>query len=252
MRSALRPWMTESTAAGIRTSQGCSRMSSLLTGSPPGKSDHAAGLGHVVLELADVEAVGVPDPALDVADARDRAPVAPQQTRGHAAHVAEALHDDLLAPQLLAQALGRLVEHVDDAAPGGLAPARGAAHDDRLAGDDPGHALALGHGVGVHHPGHGLLVGAEVGGGDVEIGADHEDDLGGVAAGEVLPLARRELARVAADAALGAAVGQAHERALPAHQHGERGHLAQVDARGRSAGRPWWGRARCCGARGSR
>ena len=66
----------------------------------------------------------IPHPALDVADARDRAAVVPQQARGHAAHVAEALDDDPLAPQLLAETLGRLVEHEDDAAAGGLAPAR--------------------------------------------------------------------------------------------------------------------------------
>jgi hypothetical protein len=64
------------------------------------------------------------------------------------------------------------------------------------------------------------------GAGNVDVGADHQDDLGGVAAREVLALAQRERARVAAHAALGAAVGQPDQRALPAHQHGERGDLA--------------------------
>src|SRR5207247_3525632 len=94
-----------------------------------------------------------------------------------------------VAGGLVAPAVGGLVEHVDDAAPRRLPPTRRAAHNEGLARDHARYALALGHGVGVHHPGHDLLVGAEIGGGDVEVGADHEDDLRGVAAREVLALA---------------------------------------------------------------
>ena len=37
--------------------------------------------------------------------------------------------------------------------------------------------------VGVHHPGHGLFVGADVRGGDVVLRTDQRHDLGGVAPG---------------------------------------------------------------------
>ena len=166
--------------------------------------------------------------ALHVADPGDEAAVVPQQARGHRADVAEALDDDAAALQLLPEAARRLVEDVHDAASGGLPASGRAADDDRLARHDTGHGPALGHRVGVHHPGHRLLVGAHVGGGDVEVGADHQDDLGGVAPGEALPLLQRELARVAADPALGAPVRQPHQGALPGHQHGERRDLAQA------------------------
>ena len=100
---------------------------------------------------------------------------------------------------------------------------------ERFAGHHPRHALPLGHRVGVHDPGHRLLIGAEIRGRDVEIGPDEKDDLGGVAPREGLALPEGERTGVAANAALGASVGQAHEGALPAHQHGQGRHLAEVD-----------------------
>src|SRR5438046_1388663 len=107
-----------------------------------------------------------------------------------------------------------------------------AADAERLAGDHAGYALALGHRVRVHHPGHRLLIGAEVRGGNVQVRADHEDDLGGIASGEVLLLLHRELAGITPDAALGPAVGEAHQGALPGHQHRQSADLAQVHVRG--------------------
>ena len=105
---------------------------------------------------------------------------------------------------------------------------RRAADDEGLARDHAGHAAALGHGVGVHHPGHGLLVGAEIGRGNVEVGADEQHDLRRIATGERFELVAGHGAGRAPHAAFGPAVGEAHERALPGHEHGERGHLAHV------------------------
>ena len=61
----------------------------------------------------------------------------------------------------------------------------------------------------------------------------------------------RHRARVAADPALGAAVGQPQQRALPGHPHRERGALAERDVRGRSGYRPWSARGRSSAGRGS-
>ena len=63
--------------------------------------------------------------------------------------------------------LERLVADDHDAAAGGLTAAAGSANVERLAGDDAGHGLAHVHGVGVHHPRHGLLVGVHVGSGNI-------------------------------------------------------------------------------------
>ena len=112
-----------------------------------------------------------------------------------------------------------------------------------------GHGVALLHRVGVHHPGHRLLVRGDVGGRDVDPRADERREIGGEPAREALELVARERARVAADAALGAAVRQPQERALPGHPHRERGALAEVDGRRRSGRRPSSARAPTSAAR---
>src|SRR5205823_4418870 len=89
--------------------------------------DHAAALGDVLLQEPHVDALRIPDGALEVAETGDHAPVAPEHPGGDAADVAEALDHDLLAAQLLPEALGRLVQDVHDAAAGGLPTARRAA-----------------------------------------------------------------------------------------------------------------------------
>ena len=77
------------------------------------------------------------------------------------------------------------------------------------------------HRVRVEDPRHHLGVGADVGCGNVLLGADLVDDLARVAACEPLLLAQREELRVADDPALGAAERQSHQRALPRHPHRE-------------------------------
>ena len=83
-------------------------------------------------------------------------------------------------------------------------------------------------------------------------GADHGQELGREAAREPLELAGRQLARVAAHAALRAAVGQPQQRALPRHPHRERGALAEVDVRVVADAALASGRARSSAGRGRR
>ena len=97
----------------------------------------------------------------------------------------------------------------------------------RLAGDDAGGGAAGVHRVRVHHPGHDLAVGVDVRRRDVALRADDDADLAGVAARHALQLLLRQLLRVAADAALGAAVGQVHRRALDRHPGRQRHHLLE-------------------------
>ena len=118
---------------------------------------------------------------------------------------------------------------IGDAAAGGLQASARAAHVDWLAGDDGGDGLAHVHGVGVHHPGHGLLVGAHVGCGNVLFRADELHQLGGVAAGHALQFALRHLVRVADDAALGSAEGDVDHGALPGHPTGQRADFVERD-----------------------
>src|SRR5690606_22837895 len=102
---------------------------------------------------------------------------------GPGADVAVALDDD--ADVLRAGVFEEgLFAHADgDAAAGGLVAAVGAAEFDGLASDDAGGVAVL-LAVGVHHPGHGLGVGAHVGCGDIAVDAEDHADVLGVAAGE--------------------------------------------------------------------
>ena len=166
-----------------------------------------------------------------VADRDHGRPFSPEQPGGDRADVAEALDGHPCAAKLQANLAHRLPEDVDEPAPGGVAAAGRAADEKRLARHDTGHRTALGHRVRVHDPGHDLLVGAHVGSRDVQIRADHQHDLGGVAPGHVLELLPAHRARVAGHPALRAAIGQLHQGALPAHEHRERRHLRKRDAR---------------------
>ena len=85
------------------------------------------------------------------------------------------------------------------------------------------------HGVGVHDPGHRLLVGVHVGRGNILFRADELDDLGCVAARHALQFALAHLFGIADDAALGAAERNIHDRALPGHPAGQRAHFVQRD-----------------------
>ena len=153
-----------------------------------------------------------------------------QLARGDPTDVAEALHDAVLRCEVPIEPLARALDDHHDAGAGRLVSKHGAADRDRLARDDLRDGISLLHRVRVHHPGHRLLVRRHVGRRDVELWPDERRELGGEPARDARELALRHLARVAAHAALRAAVRQAQERALPGHPHRKRGALAEIDA----------------------
>jgi len=85
------------------------------------------------------------------------------------------------------------------------------------------------HRVGVHHPGHGLLVRVHVGGGHVPLWAQEVEDLGGVAAGDALQFAFREQHWVADESALGAPERDVDDGAFPGHPGSEGAHFVECD-----------------------
>ncbi len=175
---------------------------------------------------------GVVEAAVVLGDADDGVALFGEELGGVGADVAEALNDDAAAFDGHAEVLHRLVADDGDAAAGGLAASARAAEVDGLAGDDGVDGLAHVHGVGVHDPGHGLLVGAHVGGGNVFFGADEFDELGGVAASHALELALGHFLGVADDAALGSAEGDVDDGALPGHPGGEGADFVEGDVGG--------------------
>ena len=169
----------------------------------------------------------------DVGDCDDGRAARVQLGRCDAADVPEALDDAALIGERHAQSLACALGTHDDACAGRLPAEDGPADRDRLSGDHFGHGVALLHRVRVHHPRHRLLVRRHVRRGDVGLRPDGRDQLRREASRQPLELALRQRARVAADAALRAAVRQTQQGALPRHPRREgrafaEGHLRVV------------------------
>ncbi len=120
------------------------------------------------------------------------------------------------------------MREMGDADAGGRATKETAAQQNRLAGHD-GRVGATGLGRGPQHPGHRLLPGADVGRGDVDVGADDGQDGQRVEPGHLVELTNCQRRRVAVDAALGAAEGQTVQRGLPGHQPSQRSDVVERD-----------------------
>ena len=188
-----------------------------------------SGAGAVLEEGGYVDAVLVDEGSIIFGDAEDGVALAVEQFRGVRAYVAKALDNDAALGDVHAEVFDGFVAADGDAAAGGFLASSGAAEVDGLAGDDGGGGLADVHGVGVHDPGHGLLVGVHVGRGDVFFRADEGDEFGGVAAGHALELALGHVFGVADDATLGSAEGDVDDGALPGHPAGEGADFVERD-----------------------
>ena len=77
------------------------------------------------------------------------------------------------------------------------------------------------HGIGIHHPRHGLFVSVHIRSRDIFLRADEFHQFRGVAAGHAFELALRHFVRIANYAALGAAERNIHDCALPGHPTGK-------------------------------
>ncbi len=147
------------------------------------------------------------------------------ELRGEGANVAEALDHDAAAILLDAEFVEGFVAADHHAATSGFASSAGAAEFDGLAGDDGSGGFADVHRISVHDPRHGLLVRADVRGGNVALRTKPVGKFGCVTASEAFQFASRKFARIANDAAFGAAEWNIHHRALPSHPCGERAHF---------------------------
>jgi len=191
----------------------------------------SSGLGAVFDERGDVDAIGVVESAVVLRNADDGVALFVKELGGVGADVAEALDDDSGPVDGHAEVLDGFVTDYGDAAAGGFFASARAAEVDGLAGDDGVNGLAHVHGVGVHDPGHSLLVGVHVGGGHVFFGADELDEFGGIAASHALEFALRHFLRIADDSAFGAPEGDVDDGALPGHPGGEGADFVESDVR---------------------
>src|SRR5262249_35133287 len=158
-----------------------------------GKGDGGAVDGVcAVYELrVDIDVVLVVEPAVVFTDTHDFVAGIGHELGGVGAHVPEALNDDARVVADHVEFLQRFIaDHHDAAARRFAAPAR-SADVNRFPRYYRGHGLPHVHGIGVHHPGHGLLVGVHVRGGNVLLRTKKFDQLGGVAARELFKFGER-------------------------------------------------------------
>ncbi len=201
-----------------------------VASSPPGKPRRKRFSATQLERLADVDPIAVDDAAGDVAERDDGGAALVELLGDHAADVAKALDCHPRGGDAAAEPLHHRLGADRRPHARRRFAALGAAEHDRLAGDDPRRRLADVLAVGVHEPRHLALARRHVGGGYVLIGADHRHQLAGEATSGPLHLGGRETVGVAADAALGAAEGQAEQSALEAHPERQGGALAERDA----------------------
>ena len=83
--------------------------------------------------------------------------------------------------------------------------------------------------IGVHHPRHDLLVGADVRGGDIGGWPDQRHDFAGIATRDAFEFFLGVVRGVEPHPALGAPVWDVEERALPRHPHRQGAYLVEVD-----------------------
>ncbi len=190
------------------------------------------GLSAMFDEGGDIDAVGVVEAAVVLGDSDDGVTLFGEEFRGVRADVAKALNDDAATVDGHAEMLHGFIADDRDAATGRFFSPAGAAEVDGLAGDDGVDGLAHVHGVGVHDPSHGLLVGAHIGRGNILFRADELDEFGGVAASHALELALGHFFGVADDAAFGAAEGDVNDSTLPGHPGSECADFVEGDVRG--------------------
>jgi hypothetical protein len=193
-----------------------------------GKAADGLVLGDPLVEPLQIEAMRAVDAAPDVRDGDHACAELVGDPCRHSADLAEALDGDSSALHRDPKVAADLDHAGHHATAGRLGTPQRAADLDGLAGDHAGHRVALLLGVGIHHPGHHLGVGAEIRGGDVAVRSDHVDDLGGVAARHSLQLGAGEFVGVDPERALRAAEGEVHDRALPGHPDRQGGHLPEV------------------------
>src|SRR5438445_11692821 len=107
-----------------------------------------------------------------------------QQLGSVGTDIAKPLDGDARANQITIHFAQRLARHEQQPAAGCLESSTRTAERDRLASYHARLDVALLHREGVHHPGHNLWAGADVGRGNVDGWTDQVENPGDVAAGE--------------------------------------------------------------------
>src|SRR6266700_1449566 len=168
-------------------------------------------------QVVDFDAIFVEEPAIVFGNADDFVSGIVHEFGGIGTHVAEALNDDACGLALHAELLERFFTDNHDAATSRFSAAARASNIDGFSSHNGSHGLAHVHGVGVHHPGHSLLVGSHIGRWNIFFRAQKFNQFSGITAGQFLKFGESKFFGVYDDAALGSAEGNVNHGAFPGH-----------------------------------
>ena len=136
----------------------------------------------------DVESVRIVNRPIVLDDRDNLKTGAAHQARRHSAYVAKALNHD---PGILGrqpETLQRFERDKHAASAGSFRATERSTQLERFAGHDRRDSVPFMHRVGVHDPGHGLLIGIDIGRRNIALGANKFADLGGIATRDPLQL----------------------------------------------------------------
>src|SRR5258707_2682822 len=134
-------------------------------------------------QILNVDAVGAGETAVVLGDANDLVSGSGHELGRLGAHVAKALNNYLGGLAVHSEFFQRFVTHDHHAAASGFAASARPADVGGLDRHYGSHGLAHVHGVCVHHPRHGLLVGVHVGSGNDFFGSNEFDEFGVITGG---------------------------------------------------------------------
>ena len=146
---------------------------------------------------------------------------------GGRANIAKSLNDDPRVQVLHAEFGESAIAVKQHPSSSSLQAAVRSAQIDRFAGNHRRRCMTHVHRVRIHDPGHGLLVGAKVGRGNVAFRAKPFDQLSCITARNAFQLSVGKLRGIANDAALCATERNVHNRAFPSHPTGQRADLIE-------------------------
>ena len=181
-----------------------------------GETTNAPSFVGVVPQRLGVDSVAVHDSACVISDMGDGNSHPSKRTCGVFANVAEALDCSGGAAKVSVDLFEVVGQDERCALAGGLVAPDGSAGLNGLSCDDAAGVLAIAAAakrveIGVHHPHHVLSSGADIGCGDVVFGADVRTERMGEASDNAFDFGAAVLARIEANAALGAAEGDVRE-----------------------------------------
>src|ERR1700730_17892328 len=186
-----------------------------------GKADECAVALVIYRKGIDVDAMVVEQTTSACGNANDLVPSPMHEAGGIRAHIAKTLNDHSGLLWTHAVSLQGLATDDHQSTSRGFSASMGAAQFERFPGDHGRDRMADMHGVGIHDPGHDLLVRVDVRTEDIFFWTQHLHQVRRVASGEPLEFTLGHLVWIANHPAGCAAEGDIYHRAFPGHPTGE-------------------------------